>query len=148
MSQLWPFFFGTHLYLQSVELKSTEIVPPDHLLLDSAPNLGPLISRWEVNKFGNCRYKGFRISEVQKLLFQQFLNLPSSQQDLSGPILGDLSNNRRSGGSTVVRYIFCNQDLYRLWSVKLSNQTTLQPVEVAVQNCPVYFDCYFITRVL
>ncbi len=22
-------------------------IPPDHLLLDSAPNLGPLISRWE-----------------------------------------------------------------------------------------------------
>jgi hypothetical protein len=27
---------------------------PDHLLLDSAPNLGPLISRWEINKFENC----------------------------------------------------------------------------------------------
>ncbi len=27
---------------------------PDHLLLDSAPNLGPLIPRWEVNKFENC----------------------------------------------------------------------------------------------
>ncbi len=24
---------------------------PDHILLDSAPNLGPLISRWEINKF-------------------------------------------------------------------------------------------------
>ncbi len=29
-------------------------VPLDHLLLDSAPNLGPLISRWEINKFENC----------------------------------------------------------------------------------------------
>jgi hypothetical protein len=29
-------------------------VPPDHLLLDSAPNLGPLISRWEINNFENC----------------------------------------------------------------------------------------------
>jgi hypothetical protein len=27
---------------------------PDHLLLDSAPNLGPLISRWEITKFENC----------------------------------------------------------------------------------------------
>jgi hypothetical protein len=30
------------------------ITYPDHLLLDSAPNLGPLISRWEINKFKNC----------------------------------------------------------------------------------------------
>jgi hypothetical protein len=29
-------------------------LPPDHLLLDSVPNLGPLISRWEINKFENC----------------------------------------------------------------------------------------------
>jgi hypothetical protein len=29
-------------------------VPPYHLLLDSAPNLGPLISRWEIKKFVNC----------------------------------------------------------------------------------------------
>ncbi len=49
-------------------------VPSDHLLLDSAFNLGPL--------------------KVLKLLFQQFLNLSSSQRDMSGPILGDLSNNR------------------------------------------------------
>ncbi len=27
---------------------------PDHLLLDSAPNLEPLISHWEINKFENC----------------------------------------------------------------------------------------------
>jgi hypothetical protein len=27
---------------------------PDHLLLDSAPNFGPLISRWEINKLENC----------------------------------------------------------------------------------------------
>jgi hypothetical protein len=29
-------------------------VPPDHLFLDSAPNVGPLISRWKINKFENC----------------------------------------------------------------------------------------------
>ncbi len=58
---------------------------PNHLLLDSAPNLGPLISRWEINKFKNCRYKSARILEVLKLLFQQFLNLSSSQRDRSGP---------------------------------------------------------------
>jgi hypothetical protein len=27
---------------------------PNHLLLDSAPNLGPLISPWEINEFENC----------------------------------------------------------------------------------------------
>jgi hypothetical protein len=103
-------------------------VPPDHLLFNSAPILGRLISRWEINKFKNCWYKSVRILEVLKLLFQQFLslglnvvgakcnmliteklnwnfsnffNLSSSQQYMSGPILGDLSNNRWSKG------IFC-----------------------------------------
>ncbi len=42
-------------------------------------------------------YKSVRILEVLKLLSQQFLNLPSSQRDMSGPIFGDLSNNRWSG---------------------------------------------------
>ncbi len=74
-------------------------VPPDHLLLDSAPNLGPLISPWEINKFENCWYKSVRILEVLNLLFQQFLNLSSSQRDMSGPIIGALSNNRWSWGS-------------------------------------------------
>jgi hypothetical protein len=71
---------------------------PHHLLSDSALNLGPLISRWETNKFKNCWYKSVRIFKVLKLLFQQFLNLSSSQQHtrMSGPILGHLSNNRWS----------------------------------------------------
>jgi hypothetical protein len=73
------------------------LVPPDHLLLDSAPNLGPLISSWEVNKFENCWYRSVRILEVLKRLFQQFLNLSSSQRYMSGPILRDLYNNRWSG---------------------------------------------------
>jgi hypothetical protein len=60
-------------------------VPPEHLILDSAPNLGPLISRWEINKFENRCYKSIRILEVLKLLFQQFLRL-SSQRDMNGPI--------------------------------------------------------------
>jgi hypothetical protein len=34
--------------------QAPDIVPPDHLLLDSAPNLGPLIWRWEIYKFENC----------------------------------------------------------------------------------------------
>ncbi len=65
-------------------------LPPDHLLLDSAPNLGPLISRWNINKLENCWFKSVRILEVLKLSFQQVLNLSSSQRDMSGPILGDL----------------------------------------------------------
>jgi hypothetical protein len=73
-------------------------LPSDHLLLDSAPNLGPLISYWEINKFENCWYKSVRILEVLKVSFQHFLNLPSSQQDMSGSILGALSNNRWSWG--------------------------------------------------
>jgi hypothetical protein len=48
----------------------TYTIPPDHQLLDSAPNLGPLISRWEINKLENCRNKSDRILEVLKLLFQ------------------------------------------------------------------------------
>jgi hypothetical protein len=75
---------------------------PDHLLLDSAPNLGQLISHWEIPKFKNCWYKSARILGVLKLLFQQFLNLSSSQQDMSGAILGHLSNIRWSGGNLVL----------------------------------------------
>ncbi len=74
-------------------------VPPDHLLLDSALNLGPLISPWKIKKFKNFWHKCVRILEVLKLLFLQFLNLSSSQRDMGGPILGALSNNRWSGGS-------------------------------------------------
>ncbi len=73
----------------------TSMIPSDHLILDSAPNLGPLISRWEINnKFDNCWYKSVRILEVLKLLCQHFLNWSSFQQDMSGPMLGDLSKNR------------------------------------------------------
>ncbi len=80
-------------------------LPHDHLLLDSAPNLGPLRSPWENNKFENCWYKSVRILEVLKLIFQQFLNLSSSQRDMSDPILGDLSDNRWSGGIVLVIFM-------------------------------------------
>ncbi len=56
----------------------------------------------KINKFENCWYKSVRILEVLKLLFQESLNLSSSQRDMSGTILGDLSNNRWSG----VHHIF------------------------------------------
>ncbi len=47
-----------------MEIQASIPVQPDHLLLDSAPNLGPLISRWQINKFENCLYKSVRILEV------------------------------------------------------------------------------------
>jgi hypothetical protein len=56
------------------KLQFSPVPTPDYLLLDSAPNLGPLIARWEINKFENSLYKSVRILEVLKLLFQQFLN--------------------------------------------------------------------------
>ncbi len=62
------------------------------------------MSRWEIIKFENCWYKSIRILVVLKLLFQQFLNLSSSLQDMSGPILGALSNNRWLGGDFFSRH--------------------------------------------
>jgi hypothetical protein len=81
---------------------------PDHLFLDRrAPNLRPLISRLEMNKFKNCWYKSVRFLEVLKLLFLRFLNLSNSQRDMSGPRLGTMSKNRRSGGTVLYhRHIF------------------------------------------
>ncbi len=38
----------------------TGFIYPDHVLLDSAANIGPLISCWELDKFKNCWNKSFR----------------------------------------------------------------------------------------
>ncbi len=54
--------------LKSIIYSQTSIyVSPDHLILDSARNLGPLISRLEINKFENCWCKSVRILELLKL---------------------------------------------------------------------------------
>jgi hypothetical protein len=74
-------------------------IPRNHLLLDSAPNIGPLISRWELDKFRNCWNKSFRTSKILTLLYHQFSNFLISQRVMSGPRLGTLSNNRWSGGT-------------------------------------------------
>jgi hypothetical protein len=117
---------------------------PDHLSLDRAPNLGPLISRWEINKFENCCYKSVRISEVLKLLFQQFLNLSSSQKDMSGPIVGDLSNNRWSGVARIYSIWIQNY----LWSdIRASGLAdgSLGPAAVAPQqiiSCTTVRNCW------
>jgi hypothetical protein len=76
----------------------------DHLLLDSAPYIGPLISRWELDKFKNCWNKNFRTSKILTLLYEQFSNLLISQRDMSGPRLWALSNNRWSGGNHFRRW--------------------------------------------
>jgi hypothetical protein len=69
-------------------------IPHDHLLLDRSPNIGPLISRWELVKFKNCRNKSFRTSKILTLLYKQFSSLLISQRDMKGPRLGALANNR------------------------------------------------------
>jgi hypothetical protein len=46
--------------------------------------------------------KRFRTSKILTLLYQQVSNLLISQRDMSGPRLGALSNNKRSGGIVLV----------------------------------------------
>ncbi len=96
-------------------IKSTLLVPPGHLLLDSVPKIGPLISRWELDKFKNCWNKSFRTSKILTLLYQQFSNLSISQWYMNGPRLGALSNNRWSGGSIFAHFEF-------FWSKKTSKR--------------------------
>jgi hypothetical protein len=49
------------------------IATPDHLLLDSVLNIGPLISCLELDKFKNCWNRSFRTSKILTLLYHQFL---------------------------------------------------------------------------
>jgi hypothetical protein len=98
-------------------MRSSEIAP-DHLLLDSVPNIGPFISRWEPDKFKNCWNKSFRTSKILTLLYQQFLNSLISQRDMSGTRLGALSNNRWSGGRCRVLMIFS----FRSWTFSFDRQ--------------------------
>ncbi len=107
-------------------------LPPDHLLLDSAPNLGPLISRWEINKFESFWYKSVRILGVLKVLFQQFLNLSSPQRDISGPILGALSYNRWSWGTVgpstgAVYTSLSGLQILRKWPAQQGSDTNYLP---------------------
>ncbi len=92
----WSRNSGLSLFILIV-LKLSLRSCPDHLLLKSVPNLEPLISRWEINKFENCWNRSFRTAKILTLLYQQFLNCLISQQDMSGPSLGTLSNYRWSG---------------------------------------------------
>ncbi len=76
-------------------------VTPDHLLLDSALNIGPLTSYWELHKFKDCWNKSIRSSKILTFLYQKFSNFFISERSMSGPRLGALSNNMWSGVSTV-----------------------------------------------
>ncbi len=56
------------------------MVTPDHVLLDSAPKLGPLISRWEVKKFENFliqKCQDFRGSEAFFSAIFEFVEFPT-----------------------------------------------------------------------
>ncbi len=46
--------FWSHAQNPSERKSISYKVPPDLLLLDRSPNIGPLISRWKLDKFKNC----------------------------------------------------------------------------------------------
>ncbi len=66
--------------------------------------IGPLISRWELDKFKNCWNKSFRTFKILTLLYQQLSNFLISQRDMSSPRLGALSKNLWSGVTNGVPY--------------------------------------------
>jgi hypothetical protein len=55
------------------------LIPPITYYWTESPNIGPLISCWELDKFKNCWNKSFRTSKILTLLYQQFSNLLISQ---------------------------------------------------------------------
>ncbi len=46
------FFFAYSILLTFLERLASKNTP-DHVLLDRSPSIGPLISRWELDKFKN-----------------------------------------------------------------------------------------------
>ncbi len=74
-----------------------QYIPPNLQLLDRSPNIGPLISAWELEKFENCWNKRFWTSKILKLLYQLFSSLLICQRDIRGQRLGAMSNNRWLG---------------------------------------------------
>jgi hypothetical protein len=122
---------------------------PDHLLLDSAPNIGPLISRRELEKFKYCWNTSFRASKILTLSYQQFSNLLISQRNMSGPRSGALSNNRWLGVSKcqdlswTERHVLGAQT--RTWQsseefswefrIRFANQTSYSAAELILIVC-------------
>ncbi len=71
----WIFCSWIARFSFSLNLICSLKVPPDYLLLDRSPNIGPLIShRWERDKFRICWNKSFRTPRILTLLYQQFSN--------------------------------------------------------------------------
>jgi hypothetical protein len=46
--------FFKYIYLIFIIHLRSQMVPPNHLLLDRSPITGPLISRWELEKLKEC----------------------------------------------------------------------------------------------
>ncbi len=90
-------FFSVRALFAGVQISYSRWITPNHLSLDRSPKIGPLISRWEFDKLKNCWNKSFRTSKILTHLYQQLSNLLIFQQDISGPRLGALSNNRWLG---------------------------------------------------
>jgi hypothetical protein len=108
-------------------------VIPDHLLLDNAPNIGPLVSRWELDKLRNCWNRSFRTSKILTLSYLQFSNLIISQRDMSGLKLGALSNNRWSIVGGRCRW-YCYYPMNHLSSVQYLSQIHTKPYS-EIQQC-------------
>jgi hypothetical protein len=106
------FFFIKECSIRVQEVIST-YGTPDSLLLDRSPNIGPLISRWELDKFKNCWNNSFRTSKILTLLYQQFSNLLIFQRDKSGLRLGALSNDWWSRGKKVGTKLWASQNFVR-----------------------------------
>ncbi len=86
---LWVSFYCNSFILR--------INTPNHLLLDRSPNIGPLISCWELGKFKYFWNKSFRTSKILTLLSAIFelVNFPTRYEWSK---IRALSNNRWSGG--------------------------------------------------
>ncbi len=116
------------------------MVLPGHLLLDRSPNIGSLISCWELDKFKNCWNKTFRTSKIPTLLYQQFSNLLISRQDMSALRLGALSNNRWSRVlsihsllNSIGIHVLCTAS-HTLQALLLLTQSSITQVLLLVNN--------------
>ncbi len=102
----------------------------------SAPNIGPLISCWELDKFKNFWNQSFRTYKILTPLHHKSSNLLISQPDMSGPRLGALSNNRWSGGTFVVSVI---NSCPLMWNSE-------DPIENHHPTCPQILLNFYSTR--
>ncbi len=83
--------------MRADKLRKVLCVPPDHLLLYWSPNIGPLVSHWVLDKFKIVQTKALEPLKSWHFCISNFWNFFISQEDMSGPRLGALSNNRWLG---------------------------------------------------